>query len=274
MIQPRAGDQTAEIQDALDAGGPVELAPGVYRASGLRLPKFPVVAGLRGAGRRSTVLRPNRGEPIFAGTDYRSVMCRVSGLTLEAPRQGVDAPAVELRGCNGALWEEIDLVGPWAVGFLFDSSRHCYGNTIRRLSCTECVGPRVVVGTRNGGDLSTNPNLHLIEDLWVYGVRGCERVLDLADSTQFLVSFGLIESVPGAVALVPGNQTVAEKLWVEAVEAPILVERRSVTPNHLVLRDCTFWPFRPIEVPASVRGWKVEGLAAVTALRQAPEAAR
>lgn len=119
----RAGspdDQSHLLQAAIDRAAarrvPLALAPGVYRAAGLRLPAGAQIAGVRGATR----LILTRAAPLLAGT--RAEHAAITGLTLDGA--GVALPdggaLLQIAESSGVRITGCAIVGSGGHGLLLD----------------------------------------------------------------------------------------------------------------------------------------------------------
>jgi len=269
-----ATDDTAAFRSGFAAlppgGGTVYVPPGTYQVARLALPAHPKTVRLHGAGLNATVLAAAVPEtPIFAGppaqAPYAVRFSRVQDLSLQAHAAGSHGTAVELRGHNATVWEEIgyrcapDTRATFGSLFLLDATIVCYANILRRVVIMEQSGPAKVVDSANAKDYWTNSNLNWFYNFYIYSNIGIVRILDLRNTTGSHVRDCEFESNPGAVGVVPGNGTTVSGCWFEALGTPILADTTASLLPHTGTFQGNYFSGGTIDIPPGVAEWSFEG---------------
>lgn len=135
-ISPSAGDQTSDLQAAIDAaassGQPVDLGAGAFHVGPLTLRQGSYLRGIVGATR----LILDHGGALLTGNDVRAV--RLEGLILDGASAPLDVSrsdaVLSLTRCRDVVLSEVEVVGSLLNGI---SLRECSGR-IERCRVLDC----------------------------------------------------------------------------------------------------------------------------------------
>lgn len=252
-------DHTLEIQNILDSGSDITLPPATFYVSNLIIRNN---AKLKGSGAYQTIFKASEPNlPIIIHDN--AIGSSISNIGFQANNLSNNI-AIDFSSSLGASLSEIAMIdgkGTFNSFIYMSAFNGCYRNHINKLYVQRLLnGPKNVVKCKSAtGDYKGNPNANLITNFVIYSVRGIENVFDLADSTLFTIEHGLLEAIPDAIALIPGQQTIVRDIWFEGFKQLIDIKLSTLSPNDVSIYDCYFSGANNIEIPQSLQRWRFHG---------------
>lgn len=252
-------EATAAVQSAIAAlpakGGTIYFPAGTYLVGTISLPNDPKVVNILGVGDATILKMAKAAGPLIGkvASDGRITGAKISNFTILANPGSVKSNlghiAVNVVGFGNSTFEDITYKSsdrPTAsVGVLFNIAAYpflTYRNTFRRIKATQNFGPSRVFFFNNAGKgVNANANISTIDESWIYANAGIDVIIDGGDTTILSVSQNLLESNPGATAVILGQSTIVEGNWFELNGTAIATSSaRSLDGSGSTIRDNYF----------------------------------
>jgi hypothetical protein len=260
---------TAAMYAAMPAkGGTILIPPGEFVADFRLVPGNTRRINVLGSGIGATVLRPVAADTPVFGVAVGQVMNgqSIGGFSIKAHAGGSTGAAIMVTAHRGCKFHDIgyesNAGANFAELFRLGALGSCYANRIERVVILVQTGPGKVLRCVNAGTLFTNPNINYLDDWFVYANVGITAVIDAGDSTLMHMSRMLLESNPGAIAIIPGSLSSIEDAWLESNGTDSIkgFDTYSVAPSDVYIRGVDFSGAQTVTIP-NANGWVFEGCA-------------